>query len=213
MSTHARLYMLLKDKNGDPVIGDVLDRDFKAHIEIENWDWRLTRPDRDKGAIAGDALPVTSVFRFSKAMDRATTGMLNHLAANSELTAEVTLVQERDRTFKFVAVLDKVRISGYSLKAQDEEATTTIEEDWVFEYEEIRIDHDPAIEGMKKALTTKHVRARDTKDMERPSETAFEKFKQLGRPEQVEVQARITEYMKAPPPPVVKDVPGKNVVH
>ncbi len=197
MSSSARLYMsLIVNKGAKQVAGDVLDPDYEQEIEIEDWEWKLTGPERS-GKVDADAdadgkatslRTTASEFTFTKVMDRASTQMLSLLASGEELSAVVTLVQTSDIPFKLVAHLEKARISGYTLNAKDEEKSTSIEESWVFNYETITLEHEPEQSRAKsmQAFTTRH--KRDEKDnlrsIDKSSTAAADNFNRLGLAEQ-----------------------------
>ena len=149
MSTHARLYMSLSvDKGNKKIVGDVMDKEYPFLIEIEGWDWRLSRPEVDSGGAKGTSntdgqRTKAGEFNFSKRMDRASTQMLSLLQSGEELTAVVSLVQSTDVAFKLVVTMKQVTICSYSLNAKDGEKSTEIEEDWAFRYRLITIEHQP----------------------------------------------------------------------
>lgn len=201
MSTYARLYMSLTvNKGSKHVAGNVLDRAYEQEIEVEDWEWKLTRPELNEGESDGKST-MASEFSFTKVMDQASTQMLSLLATGEELSAVVTLVQTTDNPFKLVAYLENVRITGYTINAKDQEKSTSIEESWVFQYENITLEHEPE-PGKNKAtqtFATKHERTQ--KDNAQNSvnlvKSVVDDFIKLKMPDQDKALRQLNDIRKA----------------
>jgi type VI protein secretion system component Hcp len=145
MADTAKLYMRLTGPGDVPIKGECEIAGHEGEIEVDDWRWNLNTSKTN-----GD--PEPSTFAFGKLMDSATPKMLASLAklgggTSDALTAVVQLADHGERgiggkpLFELTMTLERVIVIEYTMRLQPEEAGGNIEEDWVFDYERVRIDY------------------------------------------------------------------------
>jgi type VI protein secretion system component Hcp len=148
MADTAKLYMRLTGPGNALIKGECEILDHEGEIEIDDWRWNLNTNKTN-----GD--PEPSTFAFGKLMDSATPRMLRALAqlgsgAAEPMKAVIQLADHGSRgtggkpLFEMTMTLERVFVLDYTMRLKPEEAGGSIEEDWVFDYETLRIDYRSA---------------------------------------------------------------------
>jgi type VI protein secretion system component Hcp len=178
--------MHLSDK-GNKIEGEVLDKDFENEIEIDSWEWELSRLKDDKRVnVGGDAKAEPSVFRFTKTLDSSSSKMLWKMQTGDKsadrLGATVTLREDSDMPFLLAVQLENIRITEYSVTGKDGEKRGEIEETWTFNYDRITFQHTVE-KGSRKAgapfISTHKRSASSNTDKPNPVKDVVEKVEKL----------------------------------
>lgn len=148
MADAAKLYMRLTGPGNALIKGECEIVNHEGEIEVDDWRWNLNTSKTN-----GD--PEPSTFAFGKLMDSATPKMLRSLAqlGKGELEPMKAVIQMADHgergtsgkpLFEMTVTLERVVVIEYTVRLKPEEAGGSIEEDWVFDYETLRIDYRSA---------------------------------------------------------------------
>lgn len=124
-------------------LGEAKDALYRDQIEIDSWDWDLTR--------ASEASPLTKIgskippppnsvvpgqLSFRKSMCRATAGMLGAMRDGALLKAVFSLEEDSSTDFLLKVTLEDVRITNYSFDIKGQ----YVSEGWDLNYAKIRFD-------------------------------------------------------------------------
>lgn len=148
MADTAKLYMRLTAPGDVAIKGECEIEGHEGEIEIDDWRWNL-------GTSSENGDPEPSTLAFGKLMCRATPAMLKALASLNEgqadpLKAVISLADHGQLgstgkpLFEMTMTLERVTVLEYTVRLRTEEAGASVEEDWVFNYETMRIDYRSA---------------------------------------------------------------------
>jgi type VI protein secretion system component Hcp len=143
MADNARLFMRLDIKGGSWIKGEAAAKEFAEQIELDDWNWTLSRKMSEDAASHGLGEIEPSVFSFDKRMDVASTPMLTVMEKGQLCKATITLEEASEAEFEMKIVLDDVRIREYELEGESDEKSGELKEKWVLNYRTIRFDYRP----------------------------------------------------------------------
>lgn len=148
MAENARLFLKLTEVGGaNPILGEAMVTEFAGQIELEDWNWTLSRDASDgslgrgkggTGDNAGRGSVSPSPLAVSKYVDRSTPSLLEAMNASKILEGELTLEEAADVEFEVKISLKQVRLVSYELEADVEDRGGELREKWTLNYEEIK---------------------------------------------------------------------------
>ena len=137
MSEHARLFMKLTGETTGVIKGESVVAVRRGMIELEDWNWKLARGKKTADADAVEP----SVFGFSKRMDSATSVMLKAMTGGELLEAEIRIEDSALNMVAMTITLHAAQIIGYDVRTQIGEKSTSVDEEWLFDYKSIEFEY------------------------------------------------------------------------